>query len=349
MCKIAVIPFIPEGKEGQATLLAKALTPYLTGFDQDGFGYMALGRDGLFGERWLDPEDAWKSGADSKMQRYASFLENGAMVYNAFGEPSERIYGMALHARMATCGVDLHNVHPFVSKEGDLGIIHNGVVTNSDEWKLYLSTCDSEAILQQLDKHDVANGFVGIKQALKPVEGWYAVAAFMRDKNGRWYLDLFKEHRANLYACYVKEIDATVFVTDPEHLKDACEDLKWSCGIPIKVKGCRAIRTDATTGQVLQMVKTKPPKNRWVAKDGTTGLVNPLDKDWSEAGKTVAITSIKQNVGVTATATVPSAVPASCYQDVEDALEHLADDDAPMDDMLDDPRSPFYVGTKRGY
>lgn len=265
MCKIAVIPHIKQHKTKEAWQFAKAITPWLTANDKDGFGYMALGKTGMFGERWLKPKSAWKDrtgaiGGNSETKRVLEYDEAliADPVYNTFGNLQDQISCIALHARMATCAIDLLNVHPFVDHKYQTGIIHNGVITNHADFKKTLSTCDSEAVLTQYVDHNVTHFPASIIDATKLLAGWYAVAALSKDHNGGWYLDIFKESRSALSAVYVNELETLVFATNPEHVKQACATLKWSIGGIYQVEDNTFIRHCATTGKILMQVKLEP-------------------------------------------------------------------------------------------
>ena len=54
--------------------------------------------------------------------------------YNFFGEKVERnqARGIILHTRMATCAINLTNVHPFIDPVDtpQIALIHNGGISN---------------------------------------------------------------------------------------------------------------------------------------------------------------------------------------------------------------------------
>lgn len=259
MCKLAIIPHIQAGKEAKAFKLAEALTGHLTERDNDGFGYVALGDAGLFGERWLDPSYAWGKAAPDALRQYAHVLNAPSMAEaNSYGTRTKRVYGLALHARMATCDVSLQNVHPFVNETATVGLVHNGVINNSAAFPARLSTCDSESILTQYEAHSVPDSFRAIQQATSELTGWYAVAAYSRDSAGRWYLDIFKESRSKLFCGYVNAIGGVVFVTNPDHLEDACAELKYKHSEIIEVTHNTAMRHDGKTGLLLETLELTP-------------------------------------------------------------------------------------------
>lgn len=260
MCRLAIMPFIPAGKEKESWELAQALSPYLTEKNQDGFGYMALGTNGLFGERWLDTEDAWTipPAIPAKLKGLESILIDRRATYNSFGRITRRVYSMALHARMATCGYGLANVHPFISKNARIGVVHNGMITNADLIGLGASTCDSESIVTGYIKYDIADSLPSLRRLVDDMEGWYAVAAFSQDKANAWHLDVFRDARAALHAAYIPEADLTVLVTDPDHILGACDDLGWKAPTTIAVKNNVAIRFNPMTGVTQSTIKIEP-------------------------------------------------------------------------------------------
>lgn len=260
MCKLAIIPFVKPGKEANAFKLAAALAPLLTANDSDGFGYMALGNDGVYGERWLSVDDAFKTRDKSSVAPVIEASYLGALVatsgtgYNSFGVKSDRTYAIALHARMATCGVSLDNVHPFVSKDGKSALVHNGVIANHKAWDKTLSSCDSEAILSSYCESNVANDAANIQRVAESLQGWYACAMFAKDNHGTWWLDIFKDDRTPLTAMYVPAIDGLVFVTRIEMLQAALKSLGWKQGALFDVAESILIRHLAITGEVVQVV-----------------------------------------------------------------------------------------------
>lgn len=259
MCKIAIIPKIESGSEELAQELLIALTGPMTERDSDGYGYIALGDAGIFGERWLNVDQAWceRESTPKELNQFASILESSEVTHSEFGTRTKRIYSIAAHARMATCGIALENVHPFVNESESIGLIHNGVIQNAHEFKLRLSTCDSESILHAYEKHDVAESFKKIQVAVKELQGWYAVALYSKNSKGAWSLDIFKEERANLHCAYVDGIGA-IFVTNPDHLRDACDALKLRITGMTAVVPNFAIRLDGLTGDTVHELRIKP-------------------------------------------------------------------------------------------
>jgi Glutamine amidotransferase domain len=279
MCRLAIFPFIPAGKEKQAWELAQAITPYLVEKNRDGFGYMALGRNGLFGERWLDVDDAWSIPAivHPKLKGFESVLVNKQGGYNSFGQHTKRTQSMALHSRMATCGRGLTNVHPFLSKKNDIGVVHNGMITNSASIGLGYSTCDSESIVTGYVKYDVADRLASLNKLVDDMEGWYASAILSKNKKGVWHMDIFRDARAPLHLAYVAEAGMAVLVTDPDHLDSALTDLKWAIATPIALKDNVAMRVNVLTGELTETLTIQPNVTKY---ESTT----PYSTKWTGHG-----------------------------------------------------------------
>lgn len=276
MCKLLIIPKVTKRTQTSARKFAEAITPYLSQYDQDGVGYMALGEHGLFGERWLNPEDAFEARGASKLDsailgRYGAVLE-ASPTYNSFGEVSDTFTCFALHTRMATSEYGLHNTHPFVSD--DTALIHNGVIQNPAKHKMQMSTCDSEVILTDYTSHNVANRIDNIELVSQGLEGYFACAVISKDTENRWILDVFKDDRANLSAVYVPKLKTVVFVTDPQHVIDACADLNWTVGSVFKFTDNTLVRHDAVSGKVIEYVSFTRPE---LIKTGYKERISSID------------------------------------------------------------------------
>lgn len=277
MCKIAVFPMIKEGKEKEAWKLALALTPLLTASDNDGFGYMALSDKGLYGERWVNTKQAFKKRRQIKntpeLMNYADVFKT-IEGYNTFGDRGKRTFSLALHARKATCGVSLGNTHPFVDDTATLGIIHNGVITNSSQLGVATSGCDSEAILNMASKFSVSEDIEHWQSATAELTGWYAVAAFVKDAQNTWHLDIVKDSMASLYAGYVDQLEAVVFCTSQEVLLKAAKAAGMTVSGIYEVLDDVAIRHDAKTGGVTYTLQLEATDTREASWNGHYGNYN---------------------------------------------------------------------------
>lgn len=255
MCKLMIIPSIKVDKQELAWTLAQTITPHLVSHDRDGFGYMSLTDKGLSGERWLNVDHAWiMRDAEKQVQDLLGPAADASLSYSAFGRQGKTLHSLALHSRMATCGVDMSNTHPHVSPDLSVGIVHNGVISNATDFGLKYSTCDSEAFLSiYTDKaYSLNESLEPMFEASEILSGWYAAAAFHKLKNGTWAVDVFRDNRAPLYAAYVTEIDAVVMVTKMEHLEAALEELAWAPVTFSKMRDRSAVRIDPLTGKLMQ-------------------------------------------------------------------------------------------------
>jgi predicted glutamine amidotransferase len=249
MCKIAIIPTVTDSTTEKAWEFSMAIEPYMTRHDDDGFGYMALSKEGLFGERWLKVKQAFDfrpkhfKGENTAFLPFSSIID-AAPSYNSFGKLTEKALSICLHSRKATCGVSMANVHPFVTHDLSYGVIHNGMISNHAQFKKSYSTCDSEAVLSQLVAHDTANNFKGLIDVTNSLYGWYAFAAYSKNAQGLWSLDIVKDETSSLFASYIPMLNTIVFATEGEMIKKACDDLKWDYGAIYPVKGDTALRYD---------------------------------------------------------------------------------------------------------
>jgi len=270
MCKILAIAGIKSSNVTKAWKFVAAVTPYLSANDKDGVGYAAQTRNGLFGERWISPKDAFKY-RKPFLREDQNLLDTfrgsltGTSRYNSFGTPVENkdeMHAIILHARMATCGVSLDNTHPFV--RDNTALIHNGVIRNTPSLTNITSTCDSECILNEYITQDVPNNPEAIDLVTDPLVGYYACAVLTTDDKGKQYLDLFRDDQmATLYAIYVKELQTVVFCTKPEIIRAALKDLKWKSGSTLRVEPGRMLRVDAVTGEFLSMWEFTHHSSSW--------------------------------------------------------------------------------------
>ena len=120
-----------------------------SGSDRDGLGYSALNEAGdLFGERWLNNDDAFvrraiKSDKCKEIEQELAGLLSENQVGETYGEFGigvgglDSISAITLHTRLATSGKGFANCHPFVSEDGLTSLIHNGVITN--QWMICIN------------------------------------------------------------------------------------------------------------------------------------------------------------------------------------------------------------------
>jgi len=268
MCKIMIMSGITDETTQQAWEFTKAMAKEMSSpnsTEKDGLGYAAIDANGnLFGERWVDNKDAFKhknvygSEIDTNILKRYKIL-NREKVYGNFGVFNENIRSITLHSRSATNTVSYKNTHPFV--ENHTSVIHNGVIYNDDQLTKKTSTCDSEVILHQYIKHNVANKPGKIRKMVNKLEGYYALGIFSRTSEGRVILDVIKDNSARLDAFFIKELNTVVFATpryQASPVEDACKTLGFTIVSKYEVKANRLQRMDALTGETIAYESFKP-------------------------------------------------------------------------------------------
>lgn len=229
-------------------------TEFMTANDSHGLGYAAAAPDGLWGERWLDPKnDGWKYRKtwSIKDQEIGEKFKGSLLAqarYNEFGlaHPAST-HAVLYHARMATCDRTIQNTHPFV-RDG-VALIHNGVIRNSDRLENITSTCDSETILNEYVRFDVMNNPNDIQKVVDKLEGYYCCGLLFKDKDGNEYMDIFRSNGAQLYAYWIKELDAIVFCTSDSIVRDTCKKMNFSYSSTFRFKEDTLVRINAKTGE----------------------------------------------------------------------------------------------------
>jgi len=283
---------IPDGKSRLAAKFIRKSLPFMTSEDQDGVGYAALGSKGVFGERWLNFESALKSRSTftKDQQVINKFFENAVghnyKNYTRFGEGTiNSAKTILFHTRYATNSKTMTNTHPFVIK--DTALIHNGVILNdSDIMRFHedkISTCDSEAILQEYLANNVSEEPEAIQEMADLLDGWYACGVLTKDVTGRHVVDIFKCAKSNLVVGLVPEIQSFVFCTELDILKETAKAAKMSVVAYDDIVGGKLIRMDATTGEKIKIIEFKAePDKKMLKTISKTPEYSPSynNKDW---------------------------------------------------------------------
>lgn len=264
MCKVAMFSGIKASKIQEAWQLSKALAPHMSVNDDDGFGYAAITKDGtVFGERWLDPSQAFSYREDNKrdkelVESLGDALEPLSSDYSQVGNPTKTLRGKAvsiiLHARFATCEKGLRNVHPFFYKGAAL--IHNGVISNEKQLMLKydrentrLTTCDSESLVYSYVENNIKAEPNGIQTLGSETGGYYACAVLTKGPDGAPIMDVFKSASAPLYGTYVPQLGCFVYCTSQDILKDALRECGFTWYRFYKINPGNLIRHNAVTGK----------------------------------------------------------------------------------------------------
>lgn len=220
MCKIALFPKLKRTlTENELQRIAK----HMSSKDNDGFGYVATNGNKLYGERWLNVEDAFKNRytVDASTRRllskYGSSTTSPEDVYSSFGgRRSKKNKALMLHARLATCGINIDNTHPFTL--GQIAMVHNGVIHNSDAY-LKKNKCDSLSILKRYTFREIENKPHELQTFVDDLDGYYA-CGFLSHK----HMDILRDAKASLYVADIEAI-GTVFATTADILIKIAEIL----------------------------------------------------------------------------------------------------------------------------
>lgn len=309
MCKIAVISNITDDTSENAMKFIKQMAKDMTWQDDDGFGYAIVDSKGqLYGERWKNPKEAFISYkavneiSQNVVSKFKGMLKakSSLVTYNNFGvKTTEPIRSAILHARKATTPNIMENTHPFVNS--NVCLIHNGIIRNTDELQMKISSCDSETILNEYIKHGVADDIKKIQTVAHNLQGYYACAVFAKQSNGRLILDVFKDKGARLAAYYVDELKSVVIATPSSTVTSTngdapygpvpstCRDLKFTILDHYEVEDSSIVRLDAITGEVIDQLKfdsvyKEKKKNKKNKHGGNSG--NTQGEGYCEYGDT---------------------------------------------------------------
>ena len=130
--------------------------------------------------------------ADGQLQRSRSTARVAELEKQIEHSGLSGFTGIA-HTRWATHGVpSTDNAHPHFSRER-IALVHNGIIENHDELRTELSALgyhfesqtDTEVIAHLVDHLYRGDLFVTLQQAVKRLQGAYALAVFCRDEPHR--------------------------------------------------------------------------------------------------------------------------------------------------------------------
>ena len=256
MCKVMAMAGLKEENRKAAWQFIKAARTFMTANDPHGLGYAASCENGIFGERWVNPNTAFKhreqAPHDLRIIAQLGDAVASEQHYNSFGDITYQYHADAIiyHSRYATCSKGLKNTHPFVSN--NTALIHNGVISNSRELKNITSTCDSECILNEYVDKFVNYDPTRIEAVADNLSGYYACCVLTEDAEGTRVLDIFKDSGASLYCAYIKKLDAVVYCTSGEIITKTLKRLQWGGVTAIHtVNEGYLIRINCETGDVM--------------------------------------------------------------------------------------------------
>lgn len=259
MCKIMVVPGIKKKHVKKAWKIIEGSKELMSYGNSDGLGVAGITSTGeVFGRRWLYNTDAFVKEIEDpiEIKRQAKYGQAAVRKpdTSAFGtwKPNEAV-SILLHTRYATSSKGLLNCHPFV--KDNTVLIHNGVIRNdTNVFKFYdtkpTTTCDSESILAGYMADNVSTNPKSINELASNLQGYYAVGVLSKDQHGP-IVDIFKSSGARLQSIYVKDIEAEVYCTEADIVKEVCDTLGYVTSDIMDINDGWLIRHNAVTGDVV--------------------------------------------------------------------------------------------------
>jgi len=267
MCKVFMLAGITEETNSKAVALTKAMAKPMSIANKDGLGYTAVDKVGnMFGERWHLNASAFTpvpvlpdtSDIDELIATFGDAVKydpprvsSSYSEYNNFGDVDlSKMTAITLHTRMATSGRVFSNTHPFVDVDKDTSLIHNGIIRNDSDFKLKLSTCDSEAILIAYLQQEVNIDPLNVQGMADILTGYYACGVFSRDALGNRIMDIFKANGARLSGVWIKELNTFAYSTSEYDIKEAAKEVGLTTGPTFEFKDEWLVRIDYLSGKV---------------------------------------------------------------------------------------------------
>ena len=255
MCKITAIAGLKLANKEQNLSLIFELSEIMSVDNNHGLGYAAIGKGGkLFGERWINNSDSWRQ----RGVKVPNFLSEHKDIidgyidgdtYNYFGDLESNMNAIILHTRYASSEINIENTHPFVDKDDQVALIHNGVINNAKTEDNIRSTCDSERILNQYLHHNVIYKPENMTDVCNELQGNMSCAVLCA--NDKSYIDLFRSRNDNLSGVYIQDLDIIVFTTTAYDVKRVAKNMKLKGLQKFKLKENMLVRLDATTGKIV--------------------------------------------------------------------------------------------------
>lgn len=241
MCKIMMLTGIDDSKMALDFMRGASIPMSIN--DRDGIGYSAVNsQNELFMERWhnnkdfLNTDSVLTADIIAELEPFKARLPSLNVNYGSMGSVTRQdIRTVTMHTRMATCGREFRNTHPFVDQ--GISLIHNGVLTNANTLNLNkISSCDSENALQlyinkslnlSQDESDFQTNFID------KLQGYWAFGILAKGLDDQYMLDIVREG-ANLYWAEIPEMGerCLVFATTETIINTAIA----SIGLPKRSK-----------------------------------------------------------------------------------------------------------------
>lgn len=215
MCKVLAITNATKlvVNDKFLNIVKNAITPT----ERDGFGYSVQGIKGHYGERTTDVNAVFASRFDKPdyLERYKNLYTE---TCNTFGTKSKTVGSFIAHGRFSTNSKTLDCTHPFT--DGNLTMIHNGVVSDVAEVPIKTETANDSEIIFQYWKRG------GMTNVAEYVSGYYALAI----QEGLNILHIVKDSTARLHMAYSPVLESLVFATTREILIELNKAMKWKLG-----------------------------------------------------------------------------------------------------------------------
>lgn len=211
MCKL--MTFTDSSKIKSLKRVVNVVLPLITKNDDDGFGWIAYGSNGTFGERMTEMHHGYRLDRNGHSVK----LPIVDKTYEALGQESNAVGALLLHGRTSTNHKSLINTHPIARNAWTL--VHNGVVGNRGPEYEQLTTNDTEHLVHYLS----TEGIDGVERHLS---GYYAFAAI----DPRGLTHICRDSNASLYVAWIRSIESYCFATTEELIRETCKQLKWKCG-----------------------------------------------------------------------------------------------------------------------
>lgn len=264
MCKLIMIPDVPEDKIQQTWKFIFGAKYEMSAVDKHGMGYMAYysDTDTIAGERWLYNKEAFiKRDEDvpENIKKYQEHFQSAVKIdkkYNGFGIFGKVLKSIGVHSRFATCAVNIENTHPFWDRENQTALIHNGVISNHHEFDKKISSCDSEAILSSYVENKVNENPDKMDDLISEVNGSMACGLITKHNN-KTYFDIWRNSASTLCTSFVDKIGTFVIATTPAIIKRGAKAIQSKHDTIYDINPNYYMRFDIATGKLIKVKEIK--------------------------------------------------------------------------------------------
>jgi predicted glutamine amidotransferase len=217
MCKVLMLT--NGAKIKSLTKVINKSAELITKYDRDGFGYAALGKSGVFGEKSI--ATTHKSRLNNvKLEVKLPIVTK---THEIFGTPDAVTGPIMFHGRTSTNVLGLNNTHPI--SRNNWHLIHNGVVSNNGPSYKMQTDNDTEHLVHYLSTQ-------GIDGIVNNLSGYFAIGAISPDGK----LHVARCTRAPLVMAWIESIHSYAIATTQDLIEDLCTAFKWKRGPIDRVK-----------------------------------------------------------------------------------------------------------------